>query len=339
MYDPNEYVGFISDNVHIKSRAKDSASYMLRLFASQDSVQRVVKYEMPSPEKLFLAFKYPTKSVTIKPLVTQLADKWGLQEWNATRDSLNIWLKEKSNNFSLTVQDVDLKKDTLNFISVKKLPSGNRKTNEKDLYNLPFYATLYNGKLGFEKDLIFTFSNPISAETIENIKINDVKAKRDVEAKINFTDSIKRNLLVKYAWQPDAEYKIKIPRSTFTDMYGAKNDSVTIGFSMLAREQYGTLKTNVKAKASDYPILIQLINEKGIVLRQESIDANKSVTFDLLAPNKYRLKAVIDRNHNNKWDTGNLLHKTQPEKVIIMPKIFDVRANWELVEDWDLEND
>jgi hypothetical protein len=35
---------------------------------------------------------------------------------------------------------------------------------------------------------------------------------------------------------------------------------------------------------------------------------------------------------NNKWDTGDYLKKINPEKVIYLPKVIDLRANWEINE-------
>jgi hypothetical protein len=59
--------------------------------------------------------------------------------------------------------------------------------------------------------------------------------------------------------------------------------------------------------------------------------------FDYLTPNKYKLKAIYDRNRNKIWDTGNFAKKLQPEKVIFYLKALSVRSNWELEESWKLE--
>jgi len=56
--------------------------------------------------------------------------------------------------------------------------------------------------------------------------------------------------------------------------------------------------------------------------------------FGFLNPGKYGLKAVFDINHNRKWDTGNFLKRIQPERIAIHPKVFEVRGNWELEEEW-----
>ena len=39
-------------------------------------------------------------------------------------------------------------------------------------------------------------------------------------------------------------------------------------------------------------------------------------------------------NGNGKWDTGNYLKMMQPEKVSYYPDVIDVRANWELEQNF-----
>ena len=63
------------------------------------------------------------------------------------------------------------------------------------------------------------------------------------------------------------------------------------------------------------------------------VNKNKStLNFDLLKPDKYIIRAIVDYNDNKKWDTGNYLKKQQPERVIYHPVIFKVRPNWHFPE-------
>jgi len=83
--------------------------------------------------------------------------------------------------------------------------------------------------------------------------------------------------------------------------------------------------------------LIQLFTEAGKFVKEERIDSDKKLTFKFLYPGKYKLKAIVDSNHNGKWDTGNYLLHLQPETVINYPTIPDLRANWEQEEEWQLD--
>jgi len=64
------------------------------------------------------------------------------------------------------------------------------------------------------------------------------------------------------------------------------------------------------------------------------ITNSEKLKYEYLSPAKYQLKVIEDANSNKKWDTGNILQKIQPEKVLLYPKLIEIRANWDVVEDW-----
>jgi uncharacterized protein (DUF2141 family) len=101
-------------------------------------------------------------------------------------------------------------------------------------------------------------------------------------------------------------------------------------------EEYGTFAVTVNRKDISYPVIIQLLADKGLVVDQRTVTTGKLADFGLLAPAKYGLKAILDANGNGRWDRGEFIKKIQPERVLVHPKIFEVRTNWELEETWDL---
>jgi len=56
-----------------------------------------------------------------------------------------------------------------------------------------------------------------------------------------------------------------------------------------------------------------------------------------LLPGKYSLRAILDENENLKWDTGSFLLKRQPERVIYYNKTIDLRANWTINEEFNVQ--
>jgi len=69
-----------------------------------------------------------------------------------------------------------------------------------------------------------------------------------------------------------------------------------------------------------------------VVRRYDSITPGNNYTFELLDAGKYTVRLIEDANGNKKWDTGNYLQKTQPEQVIYYWKEIDLRANWDMNE-------
>ncbi len=62
-----------------------------------------------------------------------------------------------------------------------------------------------------------------------------------------------------------------------------------------------------------------------------------NLRFDLIDPRIYTLRAIYDDNGNKRWDTGDYLSKKQAEQVIYFSKEIDVRANWDVEQDFDLK--
>jgi hypothetical protein len=84
-------------------------------------------------------------------------------------------------------------------------------------------------------------------------------------------------------------------------------------------------------------VIIQLMNPKELVLAEQYINASGKVVFETLTPGKYKLKVIQDRNQNGHWDSGNYLNKIQPERIKYFAKELEVRANWDIEEEWDLK--
>jgi hypothetical protein len=86
-------------------------------------------------------------------------------------------------------------------------------------------------------------------------------------------------------------------------------------------------------------MVIQIIDQKGSVVRTAIARNEGIITFDYITPGTYRFKAILDRNDNGKWDTGNYLKHIQPEKVFISEKAETLRSNWDWEPAWNiLEN-
>ena len=84
------------------------------------------------------------------------------------------------------------------------------------------------------------------------------------------------------------------------------------------------------------PLLLQLTNDKGKVLYESVVSESQQVFFEGLEPNKFYVRVIVDTNGNGMFDSGNILENKQPEEVIYFPELLDVRANWDVNQDFDL---
>jgi len=51
---------------------------------------------------------------------------------------------------------------------------------------------------------------------------------------------------------------------------------------------------------------------------------------------KYYIRMLNDRNGNGIWDTGNFALDIQPEEVYYFPKVWEMKANFEFEETWNI---
>ena len=59
--------------------------------------------------------------------------------------------------------------------------------------------------------------------------------------------------------------------------------------------------------------------------------------IETIEPKMYTLRVIYDDNGNGIWDTGAYLSKRQAEEIIYYPKLLDVRANWDVEQDFNLD--
>lgn len=136
-------------------------------------------------------------------------------------------------------------------------------------------------------------------------------------------------------WEPEKEYKLTIDSAAVTGLYGLHTNKSEHTMKVKKLDEYGTLLLNVKNALPGS--IVELIDNSGKVLRQQPVTQEGTADFYFLAPNsKYYIRLFEDRNGNGKWDTGNYSKGLQPEAVYYFPKVWEMKANFEFEEDWDI---
>ena len=126
----------------------------------------------------------------------------------------------------------------------------------------------------------------------------------------------------------DNKYNLKVLPNALEDVFNNTNDTLNYNFRTKLLEDYGIISLQVSNVNS--PIIIELIDDKDNLIASKKINSNETVTFNNLPPKAYIARAVFDDNNNGKWDTGNYLLKTHPEKIVYLNELIEIRANWEL---------
>ena len=189
------------------------------------------------------------------------------------------------------------------------------------------------------RNVVLSFDEPLARIDTSSIHVSVKEDTLWVEKPfILVADSvIPRRYEILADWQPDREYQLKIDSTAITGLYGLHTDKVDQSFKVKKLDEYGTLFFNIRGV--NQPAIVELLDAAGKVIRQQRVTPEGTADFYYLAPNtKYYVRMFMDRNGNGKWDTGNVEKRMQPEEVYYLPKSWEMKANFDFEETWDIHS-
>ncbi|MQY78487.1 MAG: hypothetical protein GH151_04720 [Bacteroidetes bacterium] len=325
----------------------------LYLFTEEEEEQYLKSSERPSSYQIIFIFNKPlTTELIVNPVDFSPPNDWNLIEDYPNGDTISYWIKDSTiaNTEVLTTELIYPVKDstgvfkpysdtvTLRYSKPVKARRKRRQETEQEEQLLKLGINVTRGsRLDLNSNILIESPTPVL--NIDTSMINILKIEDTVEIEQDyrfFIDSIRiRKFWIWLPWEENSSYKIWIEPGAFEDIYGIKNDTVIIPFRTQEMDFYGNLIVSVQNVKTG--VIVQLLDEKNNKLKEEYIENDKEVKFTYLYPKKYKLKVIFDKNKNGIWDTGNYLKKIQPEKVLSYSKEINIRANWDLEIDWDIE--
>ena len=172
-------------------------------------------------------------------------------------------------------------------------------------------------------------NNPITKIDTSKISLFD---KDTIAVNFKTISSKKENkIAILFDIKPQQKYRILALPEAFTDIFNVKNDTLKYSLTTKEIEDYGRITVNVN-NLKNKNVIIDLLSgtKQDELVERKIINSSSQIVFDLLRPRKYTLRAIVDENKNNKWDTGDFLKKLLPEKIMYHPEINDypLRANF-----------
>jgi uncharacterized protein (DUF2141 family) len=251
------------------------------------------------------------KNDILPSIVTQFPKKDSLQIWYKPLkvDSLALTVTRDKYQEDFTLKIKDQKKDTLSITAVQ------------------------NGVLNFRDRLTFETTTPLVK--FDNSKIKIVNKAGTTVPFTSEYDEFNQKLYLDFKKEPSEEYAFTIQPGALTDFFEKSNDTLAYKVTTKTVAEYGNLSVSLQ-NVKQFPVIVELTNEKGEVLATEYSDKNTTLDFNLIEPALYSLRAIYDMNKNKEWDSGNYLEKRQTEEVIYFSKEIDVRANWDVNQIFDL---
>lgn len=185
------------------------------------------------------------------------------------------------------------------------------------------------GSLKLQSKLELASNLPITSVDSERVLVTNIDT-LPIPATLKVLENYDQ-IIVDFEVLPSDLYNITLLPNALKDFWGQTHDTLVFKTSTKKIEDYGNIYLRVQHK-SPYPYIIELVNNKKVVRRYDSLVPGNKYAFELLNAGKYTVRLIEDANGNKQWDTGNFLKKIQPEQIIYYWKEIDLRANWDMNE-------
>lgn len=307
------------------------SEYFLNMFKETPSVQMIDNSERVGERTAYITFMAPyaqidsiwIKGVPHDRLITQ---------FNIKQDSLEIWVNDPKPQPDTLYLNVDyMKTDTLGnlvpFVEEIKLVKPKeltvRKSAKKDIKKedtTTVFTVNADAETIEQNGFVVEFKYPLVESAFDSITFRYLNPRQqETKGRITITqDSLNlRKYIIRPTekFLPGYEYFLNIPGQKFKDINGFYNDSLEVKVTLPNDETLSSLSlvlSNVKNK-----YIVDLLNEnRDKILRTYIVDSDQTLLFPYLKAGKYSVRLTEDMNRNGIVDTGNLLEKKQPEKVL-----------------------
>ncbi|HKI88940.1 MAG TPA: Ig-like domain-containing domain [Draconibacterium sp.] len=335
--------------------------FYMREFTEDIFDQYLDSYNRIARNKCVFVFNESVADTFGVRLLNTKAKDWYIMEPNEKVDSMVMWIADtlvsrmdtllmELSYFQLdSTNQLFVQKDTVDMNFADKSDDSSKRRRRpreeekgpKPVEQFTWQTNLTSSVLELNGDIKITSPEPV--KSINNSMIllyaSDDTTKTPLKFKFEKDTTEYRTYKIEYNWEPEAKYTLRIDSAACENIYGITSRELTKSVKIREEDYYGTIKldiTNVQC-----PMLVQLLkNDKSeAVLEQKVINKNGTVIFDYLAPAKYKVKLIYDKNGNGKWDTGSFQDKYQPERVSYINEVIKVRSNWDSAIKLELKPD
>ena len=304
----NDKIGFYDTPIELP---KDSIINTPIRFFKETQPFKFKRGKEVTKGKIQFGFNGKQENMKVK-LLSKTPDNYkSFTQFETDKDTLNYWF-------------TPFEADSLNFIVSNKefLDTITVRLRKKKIDSLSITTNL-SRFLHLNDTLFLKTNNPITSFDKTKFSLID-KDTVDVAYELLKTDINKLAVLFKKKYTHG--YNLKVLPKGLTGIYKTSNDTLNYKFYTKEIEDYGKIILDIK-KETKHPVIIELL-QKDKVLKRQYLNESKTISFDLLEPKEYHIRAIIDENDNKQWDTGNFLQRKQPETIIYFNIPFKLKPNW-----------
>lgn len=166
-----------------------------------------------------------------------------------------------------------------------------------------------------------SFNKPITQVYYDSLYIpldstNRIQIEPDM---LSFKDSLKRDILLINIPIPDSLelqiFSLNIADSTFQDIQNQYNLKPLIANYRRINPNTLADKISGSINAQNYPLIVQLLNQKGEVYQEKYLNEESTFSFENIEAGTYTIRVIEDMNENRRWDPASFYENRQAEKV------------------------
>ncbi|MBV8254528.1 MAG: Ig-like domain-containing protein [Chitinophaga sp.] len=224
--------------------------------------------------------------------------------------------------------------DSLDLVALEEQVREENK--KKKIPKLTAQAKMDNGKQDLPEPMRINFSVPLKVIVSNRILLLQDSTLEQVAFHTQM-DSLKTEMRIIYPWKENMKYRLIIPKEAIKDTANqmmAKADTINFTSKKLVEYSIFTAKLAISDSTrqaiddSTMHFVVELVQDKTI--KYSGTAKNGTWTQELIIPGEYSVRILLDKNGNGKWDRGSYYTppKRQPERVILLPEKYNLKAGW-----------
>jgi hypothetical protein len=370
IYDAGEMTGFLdsmlipvtfgSDTMTVGDYERDSISAfdylpLVRIFQENINKQYLVEYKREQERKIALYFAQHYPEIHSVEFFNSdsvaLDSEQIITEKSFFGDTVTYWFANDSVPSKMYAKLVYTKPDSTgnevptevvlkfkDFVKTDNINRKKRKNEQEDQNEIPKLqiATRVNETLVMETGFNLVFNAPLTKIDYEKINLYQMDEEGKNPKKISFEITPDTGNLCNYIfntdkWESGLTYDAEFLAGAFSDIYKLENDSVRKKIQTPNIDKFSTIKLDFTNVECNY--IVQLVRNKKTVQTKQT-NSNGILTISFVEPDTYSIKIIEDKNNNNRWDTGSLKARRQPERVKLY-KLDDGKTAIKFRQGWE----
>jgi uncharacterized protein (DUF2141 family) len=261
-------------------------------------------------------------------------------------DTLEIYYKNLySRNFDFVLKNEKESYDTISLAIPEKMKVDSTIDKALKKISLRTEKSSYGVK---HDDVLLNFSVPIKniepakclllKDTVKEIPVfTSENSNEEGTLVTTYLPSYKKRLTNKLV--PQKSYVLLFLPSAIQTFWGTYNtDTLKTTFKTFATDEMGSLQVKLVLHDTIKNYVLEVLNEKGIVVRTCSGANKKDVAqlFYNLPAGDYLLRLTDDKDQNRKFSPADYLKNKQPETVYFYDKPVKIPAGWDVETEWKI---